>query len=168
MTYRLTQGVVKRIIPAVASTNAVIAAACAMEVFKLATSCANPLQNYMVFNDAEGIYSYAYEAEKKEDCLACSQKPKELKFSGDSKLQEFLDFLVQEPSYQMKSPGATTNLNGKNKTLYMSTVATIEAATRANLKKSLKELGLESGCEVVVADVTTPIPLVFKLIFTTQ
>ena len=52
VTYRLTQGVVKRIIPAVASTNSVIAASCAMEVFKLATSCANPLQNYMVFNDS--------------------------------------------------------------------------------------------------------------------
>jgi len=65
VTYRLTQGVVKHIIPAVASTNAVIAAACATEVFKIASSCCNPMQNYMVFNDAEGIYTYTYEAEKK-------------------------------------------------------------------------------------------------------
>jgi len=165
VTYRLTQGVVKRIIPAVASTNAVIAAACAMEVFKLATSCANPLENYMVFNDSDGIYTYAYEPEKKDDCFSCCQKAKEIQISGDAKLKEFLDMLVQEPSYQLKNPGATTSIGGKNKTLYMSNVASIEEATRPNLKKSLKELGLESGCEVVVADITTPLPLVFKLNF---
>ena len=91
VTYRLTQGVVKRIIPAVASTNAVIAAACAMEVFKLASSCcANHLQNYMVFNDSCGIYTYAYEPEKKEDCMACSLTVKDIQISGDAKLQEFI------------------------------------------------------------------------------
>lgn len=165
VTYRLTQGVVKRIIPAVASTNAVIAAACAMEAFKMATSCANYLKNYMVFNDADGIYTFAYEAEKKEDCLACSQNVKDINISGDAKLQEFIDMLVQDPSYQMKNPGATTNINGKNKTLYMSMPISIEEATRPNLKKSFRELGLETGYEVVVADATTPIPLTFRLNF---
>jgi hypothetical protein len=38
INFRFTQGVVKRVIPAVASTNAVIASICATEVFKLATS----------------------------------------------------------------------------------------------------------------------------------
>ena len=47
----------------------------------------------------------------------------------------------------------------------MSTVKSIEEATRPNLKKSLKELGLESGCEVTVADVTSPQPLTLKLNF---
>ncbi|KAK7486736.1 hypothetical protein BaRGS_00022020 [Batillaria attramentaria] len=69
ITYRLTQGVVKRIIPAVASTNAVVAAACATEVFKLASSCCQPLNNYMNFNDTEGVYTYTFEAQKREDCL---------------------------------------------------------------------------------------------------
>ncbi|KPP77942.1 NEDD8-activating enzyme E1 catalytic subunit-like, partial [Scleropages formosus] len=64
VTYRLTQGVVKRIIPAVASTNAVIAAACASEVFKIASSTYIPLNNYLVFNDVDGLYTYTFEAER--------------------------------------------------------------------------------------------------------
>ena len=90
VTYRLTQGVVKHIIPAVASTNAVIAAACTTEVFKVVTSCAAPLANYMVFNDTEGIYTYVYEQEKNENCLACSRRPQKLEFPGTSKLQEVI------------------------------------------------------------------------------
>ena len=28
------------------------------------TSCSKPLQNYMVFNDTDGVYTFAFEAEK--------------------------------------------------------------------------------------------------------
>lgn len=72
VTYRLTQGVVKRIIPAVASTNAVIAAACATEVFKLVTSSCKPMNNYCIFNDSDAIYTYTYEQEKKVSLLILS------------------------------------------------------------------------------------------------
>lgn len=163
VTYRLTQGVIKHIIPAVASTNAVIAAACTTEVFKIATSCFNPLNNYMVFNDADGLYSYTFEAERRPDCLSCSRRPQTLTFSVDAKLQHVIDHLCQSSVLQMKSPGVTTCIEGKNKTLYMASVASIEERTRANLKKTLKELGLVDGSTLVVADVTTPASLIFKL-----
>lgn len=164
VTYRLVQGVIKNIIPAVASTNAVIAAQCATEVFKLATSCCMPLNNFMVFNNVDGIYTYTYEAEKKEDCLACSQIPKALEIeSSNMKLQELIDLLCTSPSYQMKNPGITTMVNGKNKTLYLSTVASIEEQTRQNLKKSLSELGLQNNSELLVADVTSPNTLTIVL-----
>ena len=63
-----------------------ILAACVTEVFKLATrlvmqfvydkvriyiecvcfsSCSKPMQNYMVFNDVEGIYTFTFEYERK-------------------------------------------------------------------------------------------------------
>lgn len=42
-----------------------LSAACATEVFKIATSCCPPLNNYMNFNDTEGVYTYTFEAEKK-------------------------------------------------------------------------------------------------------
>jgi len=168
VTYRLTQGVIKNIIPAVASTNAVIAAACATEVFKLSTSSYAPLNNYMVFNDIDGIYTYTFEAEKKENCLACSQKVHTLAFSDFDKLQDIVDFLMENAEYQMKSPGLTTSIDGKNKTLYMQSIASIEEATRPNLKKTLKDLGIIDGQQIVVADSTTPSSLIFKLSLTSK
>ncbi|XP_041080421.1 NEDD8-activating enzyme E1 catalytic subunit isoform X4 [Polyodon spathula] len=166
VTYRLTQGVVKRIIPAVASTNAVIAATCATEVFKIASSAYIPLNNYLVFNDVDGLYTYTFEAERKENCSACSQVPQKLQFSSSAKLQEVLDYLTENTSLQMKTPAITATVDGKNKTLYLQTVASIEERTRPNLSRTLKELGLAEGQELAVADVTTPQTVLFKLNFT--
>uniref|UniRef100_A0A1B6K7X0 NEDD8-activating enzyme E1 catalytic subunit n=1 Tax=Homalodisca liturata TaxID=320908 RepID=A0A1B6K7X0_9HEMI len=166
VTYRLVQGVVKNIIPAVSSTNAVIAAACATEVFKISTSCCMPINNYMVFNDLDGIYTYTYEAEKKENCLACSQVAKCLEIpNGEMKLQEVVDWLCESTKYQMRSPGIAAVINGQNRTLYMPHVPSIEEKTRCNLKKTLTDLGLVNGSEIMVADVTSPNTIVFNLKF---
>ena len=165
VNYRLTQGVIKHIIPAVASTNAVIAAEMAMETFKVVTSCANPLQNYMVFNQSDGIYTYAYEAVRNDNCLACNQKSKPLEVKKTAKLQDVLDALTDANGrYQMRNPGLTTLVDGKNKTLYMANIPSLEQATRPNLKKSLEELNLSHGSELIVADVTSPNAVIFKLI----
>lgn len=72
-TLRFTQGVVKRTIPAVSSTNACIAATCAMEAFKLITSSVKPMNNYQILNLSSEIYTYVFEAEKKVDCLVCGR-----------------------------------------------------------------------------------------------
>lgn len=75
-TLKFTQGVIKRTIPAVSSTNACIAATCVMEAFKLITSTAFPMNNYQMLNLTSGIYSYVFEAEKDENCLVCGPKNK--------------------------------------------------------------------------------------------
>lgn len=42
----------KNIIPAIASTNAIISAACALETLKIATECSKILSNYLTY----GLY----------------------------------------------------------------------------------------------------------------
>jgi ubiquitin-activating enzyme E1 C len=120
----------------------------------------------MVFNDVDGVYTYTYQAERKEDCIACSQVPKTLEIPGpEVKLQDVITVLCESPKFQMKSPGLTAIIDGKNRTLYMPTVASIEEKTRVNLKKSLAELGLEDGSQLMVADSTSPNTLVIILKF---
>ncbi|CAG0916859.1 unnamed protein product, partial [Notodromas monacha] len=134
VNYRLTQGVVKHIIPAVASTNAVIAAALATEVFKIAATCAPALNNYMVFNDTDGIYTYAYEAEKRTDCLGCSRVPQPLQVKPQDTLNSIVEILMEQ--HQMKQPGLRAMVAGTSRTLYMNSVPSIEEQTRPNLKKT--------------------------------
>jgi ubiquitin-activating enzyme E1 C len=85
----------------------------------------------------------------------------------DAKLQDFIDLLTSDARYQMKSPGVTTinPATGRNKTLYMASVESIEKATKPNLKKTLKDLGIVNGAELVVADSTTPNAIEFKISF---
>ena len=116
-----------------------------------------------MYQISDGVYTYVYEQERNPDCIVCSRRPQKLEFKATTPLKDVLEFLENSAVYQMKSPGATTTIGGKNKTLYMKTPASIEEATRKNLKQSLSDLGLSDGCQIVVADPTSPSALVFQL-----
>lgn len=107
LSYRLVQGVLKNIIPAVASTNAIVAASCVTEVFKIATSCYQYYNNSMLFNDIDGIYTYIYESEKKDNCLNCSNVPITVTFDSSDAvtLEKLIEFLCTDAEFQMKNPG---------------------------------------------------------------
>lgn len=124
----------------------------------------------MMFNDVDGIYSYTFKTEKKDDCMACSQVPQSLTIKDPCKmkLKNLIELLCESASFQMKSPALTTSIGGKNKTLYMSNIKSIEEQTRGNLNKTLVELGLSDGAELMVTDLTAPSPYTIKLKFVNE
>jgi ubiquitin-activating enzyme E1 C len=160
VTFQMTQGVVKNIIPAIASTNAVIAAATTSEALKIATSCNPFLENYMMYAGEEGVYTYTFEAEKKSDCPVCGNLARKLTVNGDFTLEEFIEMLGERPEAQLKKPSLRT----EEKTLYQRFPPQLEEQTRANLKLKLRDL-LTSGQEVAVSDPAYTIDFRFQLVF---
>lgn len=88
-----------------------------------------------------------------------------LEFKSSDKLSKVIQYLCENIEYQMKAPALTAPKpdGSGSKTLYMPSIKSIELMTRPNLEKSLQELGLQSGQEILVADVTSPITIVFNL-----
>jgi NEDD8-activating enzyme E1 len=102
VTYQMTQGVVKNIIPAIASTNAIVAASCCNEAFKIATSSNKFMGmpdglNYMMYTGDEGVYTYTFEHMKKPDCPVCGNLAKNLEVDPKLTLEEFIATLAERP-----------------------------------------------------------------------
>ena len=160
VTYSMTQGVVKNIIPAIASTNAIIAASCCNEAFKIVTSTNPFLSNYMMYSGDEGIYTYTFETEQKPDCPVCGNLAKNITVNPSMTLQEFLDTLGDRPEAQLKKPSIRTGTG----TLYMRFPQSLEEQTRPNLAKKLGQL-VTDGEEVGVSDPAFQISFKFRLVF---
>ena len=94
MTYQLTMGVVKNIIPAIASTNALISAACVNEVIKILSGCNNTLKNYMQYTGQTGVNTVTFESERLDDCLVCKLEHANFKITKDQKLQEVINHFM--------------------------------------------------------------------------
>ena len=151
----------KNIIPAIASTNAIIAASCCNEAMKIATNTAPSLgfeENYMMYTGDEAIYTHVFRNERKADCPVCGSDARPLTVDPDWTLRELLDSFAVKADLQLKKPSITA----QNKTLYMQAPPSIEEQTRPNLDKKLRDdLGLQHGQEIAVTDPAFP-----SLIFT--
>lgn len=168
VTWSLTQGVVKNIIPAIASTNAIIAASCCNEAFKIATSCAPYLQNYMMYNGHDSIYTYTFEHEKKPDCPVCGGgESVQISIPGDWFLQQLVDHLIERPEFQLKQPSLSTSRGP----LFFQAPAELRALTEPNLDKRMVELfatGPErvdekDGIQIMVTDSSLPFQLILDV-----
>ncbi|KAJ6089045.1 hypothetical protein N7499_003892 [Penicillium canescens] len=160
VTFQMTQGVVKNIIPAIASTNAVIAASTTSEVLKIATSCNPYLNNYMMYAGEEGVYTYTFEAEKKADCPVCGNLARKMDVDPNMTLGDFIESLGERAESQLKKPSMRT----EEKTLYQRFPPQLEERTRPNLSLKLKEL-IEDGQEIAVSDPAYTIDFRFRLNF---
>jgi NEDD8-activating enzyme E1 len=119
VTWSLTQGVVKNIIPAIASTNAIIAgmphrscqfmhshlhiASCCNEAFKIATSSAAYLNNYFMLIGTEGVYSYTFEHEKRNDCPVCSNESLEISIPKSWTVEHLIETLVERQDMYVRA-----------------------------------------------------------------
>ncbi|KAE9549055.1 hypothetical protein FO519_007739 [Halicephalobus sp. NKZ332] len=145
---RLTQGVVKRIIPAVASTNAVIAGSCALEALKLASNIACPLDNYLNFSNIDGAHFGPVKLERNPNCIVCSRKQVIFEIGKEANLEELVEKIKNK--YQLNS----LDLHSSDSVLFMSVsiVPEMEEVFKENLLKDLSQLNILDGDEVLVAD----------------
>ncbi|PVZ99875.1 hypothetical protein BB558_004090 [Smittium angustum] len=134
ITLSLAQGVVKNIIPAIASTNAII------------SGCHPYLNNYMLYVGDSSVYSHTFELEKKEDCLVCGNAKVTIEVSKTITLEELIEEIKINNSLQLKKPSLRTDKN-----LYMQAPPFLEVKSRPNLKKQLYEL-FESNSTLTVTD----------------
>lgn len=74
----LALGVTKNVIPAIASTNALIAAVTTNEVFKIMSGCNPSLSNYLLYKGGTFIGCETEKLAKKQTCLACKTRENRL------------------------------------------------------------------------------------------
>jgi ubiquitin-activating enzyme E1 C len=143
VTYNLTMQVVKNVIPAIASTNALISAACVGEALKFRTGCAPTLNNYFMYigGSQTGINTETIEYKQNPECAVC-QPP--LFYTLDPMMT--LDDLLKQVEVEKKLEKPSLMVGGTF--LYLST---LHADYAENLTKCLGEV-LESGQMCVVND----------------
>jgi len=149
---RSTKGVIKNIIPAIASTNAIIAAACSNEAFKFATNASGFLNNYMMYTGGEGVYTFTFEYEKKPNCLTCSNAGEAIEWEVDPEqtLEEFIEAIGKDARLQLSKPSIRCPDNGTS--VYMQAPPHLELKLRPNLKKPIGQL-VSDG---MTLDITAP------------
>jgi ubiquitin-activating enzyme E1 C len=110
VTYSLTMGVVKNIIPAIASTNALVSAACVNEAVKVATYCNKSIDNYYMFMGQSSVYTQTFRFDKDDTCIVCSSHRISQTVSKTMKLNEFRDQLIEK--YSLKNPSLASENKG--------------------------------------------------------
>lgn len=150
VTYKLTMGVVKNIIPAIASTNALVSALCALEAFKIVSFAGQTLNNYHMFMGADGIHSSVLRLERKSaTCAACADPVVvTVRMAPTDTLAQLIDTLKareEEPRF------ANPAIGSLDRPLFFPRPDNLREMTTPNLARPLADL-LTDGEEVVISD----------------
>jgi len=76
-------------------------ASCCNEAFKIATSSAAYLNNYFMLIGTDGIYSYTFEHEKRDDCPVCGGEALELSINSELTVEQLIEMLVEKQDVQV-------------------------------------------------------------------
>lgn len=156
VTQMHTLGVVKNIIPAITSINAIVAANSVNEALKLATNCYKHMDSFMMYNGKDGVYTYTYPVER----LQAKGHPAfplaviNLSVTGDTTLETLRTKIVNSEVktfsgqvYKLQTP----NLKTLSTRLY-STAPAFEEMDIPNLSCTLDALGVKDGDRIFISE----------------
>jgi ubiquitin-activating enzyme E1 C len=162
VTLMHTQGVIKNIIPAIASTNAIVAAACANEAFKLVTNCAPFLDNNLMYMGGQGLYAPTFQYERNPSCVVCGEGVV-IETSATISLTQFFQQMADDARLRLKAPSISTD--GGTKQIYMRGL--LEDEFKANLDLPIGSL-FGSGASLIITDPSVPISITVIVEFTSE
>lgn len=70
-------------------------ASCCNEAFKIATSSAAYLNNYFMMIGTDGVYSYTFEHEKRNDCPVCGGESLNVEVGREWTVEQLIEILVE-------------------------------------------------------------------------
>lgn len=159
VTLKFTQGVAKRIIPAIAATNAIVAAACANEVLKLATAVSKHMScesggHYMMYQGGESVYTNTLSHERNKDCPVCSRSAVNLTVPRSITVAQLIEMMKEDERLRLKNPAISVPADTASgmKTIYNPLVQSILEKTKANLDEPVSKWVADSGVELTVDD----------------
>jgi len=149
VTFKLTKTVLKNTMPAIASTNALVAAIAVHESFKLCTGSAPPLSNYVRWNGKRGIFTSNQKFLKNEKCTVCGKASYTFPVDPTVTLEKFFEILKEDLRFQFQAPTASVSQTGD--ILYIRRPPMLEKAYHGNLEKPLNQL-IKDGDTLNVTD----------------
>jgi len=152
VTLMHTQGVIKNIIPAIASTNAIVAAACANEALKIVCNCAPYLNNNLMYMGGQGLYAPTFKYERNPQCLVCGSGVV-LEVSRSATLTMMMEQMGEDARLRLKKPSLRVEGGKRGDSIYMRGI--LEDDYKPNLDMAVSEF-FDSGAELTVTDPSVP------------